>query len=1183
MRLKHVKLSGFKSFVDTTKVSVPNNLIGIVGPNGCGKSNVIDAIRWVMGESSAKTLRGDNMEDVIFNGSAARKPVSRAYVELVFDNSDGSAPGTYAKYAEIAIRRELVRDGGSKYFINKTRCRRKDIQDIFLGTGLGPRSYSIIEQGMVGRIVESKPEDLRVLIEEAAGISKYKERRRETENRIRHTRDNLSRVEDIVSELSTQLRRLKRQANEAERYKTLKEEQRELNTQAQTLRWAALHSQVQSKEVELERLQTEFESHVAEQRDVESQLEAMRDEHNMLTETLNQVQAEYYGIGGEVTALEQSIKHTEQTRKQQQEEFDRLVESEREASQHLDLDQQRLERSQAALIEVEPQVEKLVAEYDQANEAFKAADQRHQTWQADWEKLNREAANPEKEHEVQSARIEQHNRRIHHFSERAEQVASNLSELDDKLNLDEITSLKEQVAEIDEACTSLEKGLQEADQQLTSSRKELEVSRESYNQVRHQLQDNSAQLKSLNALQEAALGDDNPTANEWLRERGIQDNERVASSLQVQAGWEMAVDTVLAKYLNSLSVQQLEQYGDQMESLDSGRISLVDHSSAPVLDSRQLDIGGQQADLPNAGLDLLVEKVHSSNVQLDGWLHGIYAANSLADALKARAKLAAHESIVTKEGCWVGSNWALFGRDTDARAGILQREAKIEELTEFCEEAERELQQKQFQGEQVQEKIAQLESEREQRRSEFRNKSHTRSELHNKLSAIEARSAEQLKQRESLAKEQTHLLEQLETAKQEVITATERMEQAKQQASQFSQQRETLSAERSDVLESLEAAREKERQARDERQARQIEKERLQSAITSLNESIERLQTQLEKQSSRRSELNDILSQDQDPSAALREQLQGLLENRLAAEQKLSKARNDLNDFENQMQSTDQQRVGFDRKSKTVRDSLESVRMARQEVVVRRDTVAEQLQKTVEEMQLLQQALPEDLALTQVESTLADVVRKIERIGAVNLVAIEEYEQCQERKVYLDQQHADLTEAMETLENAINKIDKETRTRFKETFDHLNEGFKAFFPRLFGGGSAYLELTSNDLLDTGVAVMARPPGKRNSTIHLLSGGEKALTAVSLLFAFFDLNPAPFCVLDEVDAPLDDANVERYANVLKQLGEKTQLIFITHNKITMEVSDILIGVTMAEPGVSRLVAVDVAEAAAMAAQ
>lgn len=1182
MRLKHVKLSGFKSFVDATKVAVPNNLVGIVGPNGCGKSNVIDAIRWVMGESSAKTLRGDHMEDVIFNGSSARKPVNRAYVELVFDNADGSAPGTYAKYAEIAIRRELVREGGSKYFINKTRCRRKDIHDIFLGTGLGPRSYSIIEQGMVGRIVESKPEDLRVLIEEAAGISKYKERRRETENRIRHTRDNLSRVEDIVGELATQLRRLKRQANEAERYKTLKAEQTEFTRLGLTLRWSALHQQIQTKDVELERLQTEFESQMAGQRDVESQLESMRQEQSQLTEKLNQEQAAYYGIGGEVASLEQSIQHAQQTRQQQQEEYDRLAESEREATQHLSMDRDRLAKTQTQLVEIEPVVAALTADYDGVSAAFVEAQKTFQNWQSDWETLNREAASPEKEYEVQSASIEQHNRRIQHFSERAEQVAATLRGIDGKLNLDEITALQTQVATIDGECTNLEKELVNADQSLISYRQELEASRQQYNKVRHEMQDDNASLGSLNALQAAALGEDNPQVNEWLQQRGISDNPRIASQLRVQPGWELAVDTVLAKYLNALSVQQLERYGDDMAKMGEGRVSLVDQSSAPVVESRQFDISAKVPNIQSSDLQLLMDKVTAEAVQIDGWFHGVYAADTLAEALAVRDKLAAHESIVTREGCWVGSNWASFGQSMDAETGILQREAKIEQLTERCAAAQRELQKIQFQGEEVQEQIARLEEGREKRRGEFRSKSHLRTQLHNQLGAIEARSSELVQQRDALLQEQRQLDGQLATAKEEVSAANNRKQQAQLQANKYRQQREELSSQREDLLASLETARAAEHEARDQKQARQIELERLQSNTSSLTESVNRLEKQLEKQSERRKQLAGVLSRDEDPTAELRSKLHDLLESRLAAEQRLSKARNDLNDFENTMQSTDQQRLGFDRQSKSVRDNLEAVRLARQEVVVRRDTVAEQLEQDIEQMLLLEQGLPEQLSLSEVEQKLLDVDRKIDRIGAVNLVAIDEFEQCTERKVYLDQQHQDLTEAMATLEAAIAKIDRETRTRFKETFDNLNEGFKQFFPRLFGGGSAYLELTGKDLLDTGVGVMARPPGKRNSTIHLLSGGEKALTAVSLLFAFFDLNPAPFCVLDEVDAPLDDANVERYAGVLKQLGEKTQLLFITHNKITMEVSDILIGVTMAEPGVSRLVTVDVAEAAALAA-
>lgn len=1168
MRLKHIKLSGFKSFVDTTKVSVPNNLVGIVGPNGCGKSNVIDAIRWVMGESSAKTLRGDSMDDVIFNGSAVRKPVSKAYVELVFDNTDGKAPGNYAKYAEIAIRRELAREAGSKYFINKTRCRRKDIQDIFLGTGLGPRSYSIIEQGMVGRIVESKPQDLRVLIEEAAGISKYKERRRETENRIRHTRDNLSRVDDIIGELETQLRRLKRQANEAERYKTLKQEQRELDSQLKTLRWSLLHDQVTVKDLELERLQTQFESQVSEQRDVESQIEVMREEQGELTEVLNRVQAEYYSIGGEIAQLEQSIEHSRVTRQQQNEEFQRLAESEREASQHLELDETRLSQAQEGFIELEPMVEILAESYEESRMRYQDADQEFQNWQQEWEQLNLDAADPERERDVQSARIEQQDRQIQNFLQRGDQLRNTLKEIDSKINIDEVNELKESVETIDEQCLMLEESLQEKDQQIIDLRSELEESRERYNLVRHKLQDDSAQLNSLKSLQAAALGEDKKQVNKWLQMRGIKDNDRMASALQVDSGWELAVDTVLSRQLNAISVQKLDEFSADMVDFKDGKVWLVDQSSAPVIDSNN-----------NESLVLLSDKVVSSNVQIDGWFYGVYALDTVADALASRHNLSAHESIVTRDGCWMGTNWALFG-DDDTQGGVLQREAKIEKLTESVALATHDLQKIQTHSENAQTTIKGFEVEREKSRGEFRNKSHQRTDLHNRLGRIEARSAELLAQRQSLLIEQQTLGDELALAQDEVSAAQKLMEDAKELAINFDFRREQLSGQREPLSEELEKARQQERNARDERQAKQIEFERHQSSIASLSESITRLTAQLEGQSARRSELASILDAQDDPSDALREQLQVLLESRIEVEGSLSRARNNLNDFENQMKSADQQRMGFDRQSQTIRDSLESVRMARQEVAVRCNTISEQLELDEEQMILLKQALPDGLTVSGLEQQLNNVIRKVEKIGAVNLVAIDEYEECSERKVYLDKQNTDLIEAMATLEAAIAKIDKETRSRFKETFDTINEGFREFFPKLFGGGSAYLELTGNDMLDTGVGVMARPPGKRNSTIHLLSGGEKALTAVSLLFSFFELNPAPFCVLDEVDAPMDDANVERYANVLKKLGEKTQLLFITHNKITMEVADVLVGVTMAEPGVSRLVAVDIAEAAAM---
>ncbi len=1167
MRLKYIKLSGFKSFVDTTKVALPNNLVGIVGPNGCGKSNVIDAIRWVMGESSAKNLRGESMDDVIFNGSSVRKPVNKAYVELVFDNSMGKAPGAYAKFGEIAVRRELLRDGGSKYFINRDKCRRKDIQDIFLGTGLGPRSYSIIEQGMVGRIVESKPDDLRVLIEEAAGISKYKDRRRETENRIRHTRENLSRVEDIIGELETQLRRLKRQANDAERYKELKDEQRRIERALKTRRWSALHEQVLAQDSKLANLKTDFDAHVAEQRSVESRIEAMRATHHELTEALNEVQARYYGLGGEVASIEQSIQHTIETRKQNQQEYDRLVELEQSALSHLELDKSRLLASKQSIAELEPQnVEKATA-HEQAQANFVAANQAFQTWQQGWEQINQLVASPEKERDVQVARIQEQDRRIQSISQRAEQVTVTLKHINDKLDTVEAKRLAQAVKESDAACVALEQSLSNFDKQINTQRSDLEKLRHDADAVRQIYQENSATLK---ALQLADAEQQNEALSEWLARHDLGDAQRISEALKVASGWELAVDTVLHSRSQAVALGA---------TADAVRWAQDDAPNRAWFVQR----APQAVEKLRLAADSLASKVTVGGELVADWLYGVYAVETLAQANALQATLRLGESVVTQGGEWLGPNWSLLGTIDVGAQGVLQREAMINSLTTQVEQASAQMQELDAHRAELQAQIKDAEAQRELQRKEYRVKSHERTELHNQLGRIEARSSELLSQREQLSAEQDALREQLMLAKDEVSAAQKRMEEAKQQASGFEEQRSTLSAQRAGLVEQLEVARRAERASGDASQAVRLEVERHRSSMTSLQESIERLEGQLAGQSVRREELKLVLTDAQDPTVGLREKLTELLDQRLSVEKELSAARNKLAGFENDMRSADQARVGFDRQSQTVRDALEQVRMERQELVVRRDTIAESLSANTDEMLAHAAELAEDKSPAELERDLEKVRLKLERIGAVNLVAIEEYETCSERKQYLDKQHLDLTEAMATLEAAIQKIDRETKTRFRETFDALNTRFQEFFPQLFGGGNAYLELTSNDLLETGVAVMARPPGKRNSTIHLLSGGEKALTAVSLLFAFFELNPAPFCVLDEVDAPLDDANVERYANLLKQLSEKTQLLFITHNKITMEVADILVGVTMAEAGVSRLIAVDVAQAAAMAVQ
>ncbi len=1167
MRLKYIKLSGFKSFVDTTKVNLPANLVGVVGPNGCGKSNVIDAIRWVMGESSAKTLRGDSMEDVIFNGSVTRKPVSKASVELVFDNKDGTAPGAYAKYNEISIKRELVREAGSKYFINGVKARRKDISDLFLGTGLGPRSYSIIEQGMVSRIVESKPEDLRVLIEEAAGISKYKDRRRDTENRIRHTMDNLARVEDIVGELETQLRRLKRQANSAERYKTLKEELRQQDEQLVTLKWFELDQRLQKDTQEVTRLETELELRVSEQRNVETNIETMREQQVELTESMNAVQGDYYKIGGEITALEQKIQHAKETRQQQRNELQRLQSSQNEAQQHLLSDERRLEEVVLSLEEITPQAEEILQEHQQVMQVFLQAEKTYSTWQNDWETLTEESTVPEKERSVQTALVDSLQQSIKVATERESRAKGLLSEIESNIDIQQIEQQKARAEAAQYEAEQLEEQVTQLDEQVSTTRAELERLRDSYNTVRHRLQDDSARLNSLREMRQHLLGKDDDTLNKWLKLRNLDQSPRLLDSVHVTEGWEPAVEALLGDKLTAIEVDSLSSVTDAVAEIDGFAINVF-NAAEP------------QDKVPAGKYPLLLDKIQSK-INIQPWLQSVYAASSLTEALSWQSELASHEIVVTNAGEVIGANWLSLGVAAQTGQGLLKQDAEIESLEKVVAKTEAEFDGLRLKGEQKKEQLAQMEQQRQQLREQYRAQSQSSQALQNDYARTEAKNSEWITRREQLTIEITELTQELLVSQQGLEEARDKLEQATLASHEFDQRRAELSQQRDVVRDALERSRAEEQQARERMQQQQVQQQGYLNNKQSLQESIQRLQAQLEQQLERTAELEEMLAE-QDLSQSLSEELNALLEKRLIVEKDLSQKRSALAEHENTMREISQQRSGFDQQAQTVRTSLEQLRIQSKEVAVRRDTYAEQLQNSIEEMAALAQTLPEEANVADCEAEIESLRVKIDRIGPVNLVAIEEYEECSERAEYLTSQREDLLTALETLQSAINKIDRETRSRFKDTFDKINDGFKEFFPKLFGDGEAYLVLTDNDMLTTGVGVMARPPGKRNSTIHLLSGGEKALTAVALIFSFFELNPAPFCVLDEVDAPLDDANVERYSNVLRKLGEKTQLLFITHNKITMEASDILVGVTMAEPGASRIVQVDVEEAAAMAA-
>ncbi len=1168
MRLLHVKLSGFKSFVDPTVVSVPSDLVGIVGPNGCGKSNVIDAIRWVMGESSAKTLRGDHMADVIFNGSTVRKPVGKASVELVFDNSNGEAPGAYAKYGEISIRRELSRDGQSQYLINKIRCRRRDITDIFLGTGLGPRSYSIIEQGMVSRVIEARPEELRVLIEEAAGISKYKERRRETETRIRHTRENLGRVEDIRGELDAQLRRLKRQSSAAARYKTLKQEERLVRCQLMSLRWRDLSVQVQTLDDELDKLQREVDTVVSDLKRTESGIDKLREEQRAAAENLNHVQGTLYQLGADIANNEQGIEHVRETRQQRQQELERLMEAQSEADQHLNADRERMTKLTQQLDICRPRVGQVARDFDQAILSLEAAEQAFQHWQLEWEEYGRHAGRPEQEREIQRARIDEHHRRIEHIANRQARLAQTLNETESVLEQVHIEDLRGRVKELDAQCLNLEIRINDFDERITQQRGQCEQTAKTLEHTLHQHQAAEAGLKSLREIQAAALGTDNDVVAAWLGHAGLADASRLATKLEVEPGWERAVDCVLGRRLGAVCIDTLGTVADAGDGLTNLDMYFVE----------QRNPTGNQAPASQPNLS---DKVRCRQIDLQHWLAKVYIADDLTSALSRRSGLSDHESLVTRDGIWVGRSWMAVSNGDGARAGIMVRKHAIDKLLAEAASLDEQVTTLSQRAKQSQQGLRELETQQSEQRQRLSEQIQQRTALHKRLGHDEARVDDLTSRRDRIRGELAELDQDLEQAEAELTHARSRLNTAQQLSEDFQSRHAELSRERSRLRKTLEHAAGLANDVRETKHREQFEEKRLQAAFDAVGESITRLERQRSSLAERKTELRRLIDDVDSPEVHHQEQLQRLQERRTEVEKELRQARQRLENLEASIQSEEQARIGHEDAVQTSREDLQQLRLQRQELLVRRDTLAEQINEMGGDPQAYLTDLPADADEQAYQEKLERITKRVERIGPVNLVAIEEFEEQSERKTYLDKQYQDLTEALNMLESVIHKIDQETRARFKSTYDNLNTRFQGFFPRLFGGGSAYLELTGSDLLDTGVTVLARPPGKRNSTIHLLSGGEKALTAVALLFAFFDLNPAPFCILDEVDAPLDDANVERYCKILRTMADRTQLIFITHNKITMEAAQVLIGVTMAEPGVSRLVSVDLNEAIEMA--
>ena len=1166
MRLIKLQISGFKSFVDPTEIRLPANWVAVVGPNGCGKSNIIDAVRWVMGEASARNLRGDQMVDVIFNGSTTRKPVGKASVELVFDNSDGAIGGNFSKFAEISVQRTLSRDGQSNYYINRIKTRRKDVLDLFRGTGLGPRSYSIIEQGMVSRIIEARSEDLRLFVEEAAGTSRYKDRRRETETRIKNTRENLERVDDLRDELGRQLRRLKRQAGAAKRYRELKAEQRLVNGQLLLLRLTELEDDMQQHDRQSAQHENNLQSAIAKVRENEAKGETLRREQNELHETHGKIDRRFYDLTAQITNTEQRIEHLTETQQQRDEQIDRLQDSCEQHQQQLDADSARLNKLQSERAQLAGELEAVGERRTRADAQLAEAEQSLDEWRSAWETFNQQLQTPARERDVQQSRIVQLEQHLKRTTDHAAKLKDERDALQTTVAEMNIDAVRADVRKHDDSCEQNERELRGFEEQLQTLEQTIQQERDRAAQLRERDREIESRGESLRQIQTAALGGDDEALREWLSRHQLSDAPRLAARVRVADGWQRAADRLLNGHLGALCIAQHPQAALRARP-DCAFSLLVER---PV---KGADDNNKRA--------RLLDKVESGAADLTALLGGVYLAETLDDAIAMQGDLRGRECAVTRDGELVGANWISFASQSQMETGVLVREEEIHQLQQQLAQLQSELAERQTQTEQ-------LESERSDLRERAKRQRNTNQKLradntakHGDLGRIEARHLETTQRIAAIEKELASLGEHQQTDHGEIAKARELLKDATSRQSTLEAKRELLLADKAQSEQRVERCKTESTSANEHAHGLALTQQRLDAEGESLEFSVERLKRQLRDDGAQLQQLRGGV-RESDSVDEIKRQLQAMLTRKADAEQELAQSQQAVGAIDNRIDESVSCQNQLQKSVGELRDARQQHELERQETSVRLQTQLEEFDRHGYERKALAEQLPDDADADKWVARSEQLTQQIDRIGPVNLVAIEEFDEESERKQHLDKQREDLTEALDTLVGVIQKIDRETRTLFQDTFERLNKGFGEFFPRLFGGGKASLQLTGKDLLSAGVEVMAQPPGKRNSTIHLLSGGEKALTAVALLFALFQLNPAPFCMLDEVDAPLDDANVARYCETIKTLVKVSQMIVITHNKITMESSEVLLGVTMGEAGVSRLVSVDIDEAVRLAA-
>jgi chromosome segregation protein len=1165
LRLTHLKLAGFKSFVDPTTLHIHGQRVGVVGPNGCGKSNVMESVRWVMGESSAKELRGDSMDAVIFNGSANRKPISRASVELIFDNSLGQAAGNWSQYAEISVKRVIERDKGSSYFINNTPVRRRDVADLFLGTGLGGRAYAIIGQNTISRIVEAKPEELRVFLEEAAGISKYKERRRETELRLRDTRENLTRVEDIRSELSKQIARLEAQAVIAQQYHQLQQKLKETQASLWFLKKRDAASQWEKCKRNTEKLLNDLEAQMAMLRKTESALETLRQQHYASAEEVQKTQGLYYEANAQVANLEAQVKHNQEARERLANTLAQIDEAIKKADELSTSLQAQLQGLTLEAQAAESKSTQSDAELAQLKQDFPEIEARFTQMQKAYEASQRELTEAE-----QSIRLEKANHE--HLSQILTELKTGLERLSLEkaaLEIPDETSIaqkKTALTQVDSERQSFLATLSDLALKETQSNEEIKTLREQIIGDERSLARVNAQIASLSKIQ-ASLGHE-ANLDQWLTAQRLNDASRVWEFIKIESGWEVALEAILGAKLNAI-VNRTTRLTP--ESRPPSAIVLVDTSASLVSPDNK-----HTAWKPL--LSLVTVKDAQLNSLISDWLSGVYVASSADEAESNRRELSPYESIVTKDGDIYGRHSLSVFATQSALHGVLERQKELEQLKEEQPIIETRLKKSLDALEQTELSMAQIKDAIRNERAKLDALTQQQHELNVGLQKL-------MQQRESALSREQFILAEIEKIK-------EKNQQTNQEQSAKLAQIEQLEASIPDRMNKKEQSSFSLKQAEEtlnlaRNQIQTAEKNQQENFFNSkiINNSINELNNKLQLNSDEKVSLSNRKVETETMLETAK--MEGLATNLAAAielknerEQALAMARDAMAGLENELSNQERSRLQNEQTLHPLRDKLEQARLTEQEARIVFEQCQESLSKFgIDESKWLED-LKENTKVSSLEEKTLSIENEIESLGPVNLAAIQELQSETERKNYLDLQAQDLEEAVSTLEDAIRKIDKETRGRLQETYDEANRHFSELFRDLFGGGQAKLELLGDEILDTGIQVFAQPPGKRNSTIHLLSGGEKALTALALVFALFKLNPAPFCLLDEVDAPLDDSNTDRFCAMVKRMSERTQFLFVSHNKITMEMAQQLIGVTMQESGVSRVVEVDMESAMQM---